>query len=116
MHLAEVLGATCQEYFVRKANRSRGILSNTHLVVATSEGSKYEASKKWKIPAVTKQWVLDAAKSGSVPPVNEYLVDACKPLQSNTDISNKISLPDKEIEKENINHIDVKQVMMQNLM
>ncbi|GIY17018.1 DNA topoisomerase 2-binding protein 1-A [Caerostris extrusa] len=109
MHLAEVLGATCQEYFVRKANRSRGILSNTHLVVATPKGSKYEASKKWKIPAVTKQWVLDAAKSGSIPPVNEYLVDACKPLQSNTDISNKISLPDKE-EKENINHIDVKQV------
>ncbi|GIY02565.1 DNA topoisomerase 2-binding protein 1-A [Caerostris darwini] len=110
MHLAEVLGATCQEYFVRKANRSRGILSNTHLVVATPEGSKYEASKKWKIPAVTKQWVLDAATSGSVPPVNEYLVDACKPLQSNTDISNKISLTDKEIEKENINHIDIKQV------
>ncbi|CAL1290613.1 unnamed protein product [Larinioides sclopetarius] len=46
MHLAEVLGATCQEYFVRKANRSRGILSNTHLIVATPEGSKYEASKK----------------------------------------------------------------------
>ncbi|KAG8198438.1 hypothetical protein JTE90_022176 [Oedothorax gibbosus] len=85
MHLAEVLGATCQEYFVRKANKSRGILSNTHLVVATPEGSKYEAAKKWKIPAVTKHWVLDAANLGVAPSLEKYLVDACVPVQMQED-------------------------------
>ncbi|XP_055941257.1 DNA topoisomerase 2-binding protein 1-A-like isoform X2 [Argiope bruennichi] len=104
MHLAEVLGATCQEYFVRKANRSRGILSNTHLIVATPEGSKYEASKKWKIPAVKKQWVLNAAKSGSIPPVEKYLVDNPPLLQINEDI-HETSITGKE----NINCNDIHQ-------
>ena len=75
MHLAESLGAICQEYFVRKANPAKGVLSNTHLVVSMPSGSKYEASKKWKIPAITKKWVIDTAKFGVVPPIDNYLVE-----------------------------------------
>ncbi|XP_054711049.1 DNA topoisomerase 2-binding protein 1-like [Uloborus diversus] len=108
MHLAEVLGATCQEYFVRKANKTKGVLANTHLVVATPEGSKYEASKKWKIPAVTKYWVLDAAKTGTLPMIDDYLVDACNAEPSNrSNIEQKpTSMVEQKIEEyKNVKHV-----------
>ncbi|XP_013785818.1 DNA topoisomerase 2-binding protein 1-like isoform X2 [Limulus polyphemus] len=76
MHLAEVLGGTCQEYFVRKANKSRGLLPNTHLVVQNPEGSKYEAAKKWNIPAVKKDWLLETAESGEKALEEDFLVDS----------------------------------------
>ncbi|XP_076358286.1 mutagen-sensitive 101 isoform X2 [Tachypleus tridentatus] len=76
MHLAEVLGGTCQEYFVRKANKSRGLLPNTHLVVQNPEGSKYEAAKKWNIPAVKKDWLLQTAESGEKALEEDFLVDS----------------------------------------
>ena len=53
LHLAELLGATCQEYFVRKPNGT--LEANTHLLLKEGEGSKYKAAKKWKIPTVTKE-------------------------------------------------------------
>lgn len=53
LHLAELLGATCQEYFVRKANGT--LQANTHLLLKEGEGNKYKAAKKWKIPIVTKE-------------------------------------------------------------
>ncbi|GFS61654.1 DNA topoisomerase 2-binding protein 1-A [Nephila pilipes] len=109
MYLSENLGATVQEYFVRKANRSRGILSNTHLIAAAPEGSKYEAAKKWKIPAVTKQWVLDAAKSGAAPSVDKYLVDVCAILEENDILCNPVVL-EKTIGKENIKQNEVQEI------
>lgn len=30
----------------------------THLICPAPEGSKYEASVKWGVPAVTKEWLL----------------------------------------------------------
>ena len=38
---------------MKKANKS--LQASTHLVVNAPEGSKYNAAKKWKLPAVTKQ-------------------------------------------------------------
>ena len=43
----------CQEYFVRKANKS--LQASTHLIVREPEGSKYNAARKWNIPAVAKE-------------------------------------------------------------
>lgn len=43
----------CQEYFVRKANKD--LKASTHLVVKEAEGSKYQAAKKWNIPAISKR-------------------------------------------------------------
>ncbi|KFM76256.1 DNA topoisomerase 2-binding protein 1, partial [Stegodyphus mimosarum] len=100
MYLAEALGAVCQEYFVRRANKSKGVLSNTHLIVATPEGSKYEAAKKWNIPAVTKQWVLDAAKHGTVPPISKYMVEAAA-LPIEHDTKSALSSKNATIEKMN---------------
>lgn len=54
-HIAEIIGAVCQDYFVRKAQPRKKLQANTHLVVNGAEGSKYEAALKWNIPAVDKR-------------------------------------------------------------
>ena len=64
-HIAEILGAVCQDFFVRKANAKKGLVGNTHLVVNAPEGSKFEAALKWEIPAVDKGWVIACAKQSS---------------------------------------------------
>ncbi|XP_023241531.1 DNA topoisomerase 2-binding protein 1-A-like isoform X2 [Centruroides sculpturatus] len=75
MELAENMGSCTQECFVRKANKKHGLLPNTHLIVAVSEGSKYEASKKWNIPAVTKEWLFECIKMGKRVNEVDYLLD-----------------------------------------
>uniref|UniRef100_A0A7N6BFQ0 BRCT domain-containing protein n=1 Tax=Anabas testudineus TaxID=64144 RepID=A0A7N6BFQ0_ANATE len=62
--LAKHLGATVQDYFVRLANQKKGMLASTHLVLHSPEGTKYEAAKKWGLPAVTMYWILESARTG----------------------------------------------------
>jgi len=50
-----LLSCSVQEYFVKRANR--GLLPSTHLIVSAADGSKYNAAKKWKLPAVSKLYV-----------------------------------------------------------
>jgi len=50
-----LLFCSVQEYFVKRANR--GLLPSTHLIVSAADGSKYNAAKKWKLPAVSKLYV-----------------------------------------------------------
>lgn len=38
---------------------------NTHLVVPTADGAKYEAAKKWGLKVVTADWLYACVKSGS---------------------------------------------------
>lgn len=66
IHLAETLGATCQEFLARSANRSnqRKLRPNTHLVAREPEGSKFKAATSWGLPVVTKDWLIASAKSG----------------------------------------------------
>ncbi|XP_052252973.1 DNA topoisomerase 2-binding protein 1-like [Dreissena polymorpha] len=71
--IAEVLGATCQGYFVRTAKNN--LLPSTHLVVNAAEGSKYEAAKKWGIPALSKLWILSCARQGKKVPEDKYLIE-----------------------------------------
>lgn len=73
LHIAELLGAQCQEYFVRKAVNK--LEANTHLLLRDPEGTKYMAAKKWKVPAVTKEWLLACARAGRKQPEKDYLVD-----------------------------------------
>ncbi|MGH0123457.1 UNVERIFIED_CONTAM: hypothetical protein FKN15_011972 [Acipenser sinensis] len=75
VYLAELLGARVQEYFVRKANQRKGMLASTHLVLKEPEGSKYEAAKKWNMPAVTMRWVLDSAHTGRRAEEDRFLVE-----------------------------------------
>jgi topoisomerase (DNA) II binding protein 1 len=54
MHLADMTGATVQEYFVRVAKPRQNLQGSTHLVVNAPTGGKFNAANKWNIPAVDK--------------------------------------------------------------
>ncbi|KAK6180631.1 hypothetical protein SNE40_008642 [Patella caerulea] len=71
--LAEILGAICQDYFMK--NASKGHLKCSHLVVNEPKGSKYAASVKWNIPAVDKEWVFSCAQSGKRLPEENFLIE-----------------------------------------
>lgn len=60
------LGAVAQEYFVRKESKKASITlkASTHLILNKPEGSKYDASVKWNIPCVAKEWLYQCAISG----------------------------------------------------
>ncbi|XP_041263834.1 DNA topoisomerase 2-binding protein 1 [Onychostruthus taczanowskii] len=74
-YLAELLGARVQEFFVRKANAKKGMFASTHLVVREPNGSKYEAAKKWNLPAVTAAWLLQSARTGKRADESKFLVE-----------------------------------------
>jgi twin BRCT domain len=51
-----------QDVFAKKTTADRGAIASTHLVCPAPEGSKYAAAVKWKLPAVTKDWLLKCAE------------------------------------------------------
>ncbi|XP_014869751.1 DNA topoisomerase 2-binding protein 1 [Poecilia latipinna] len=75
VELAKHLGANVQDYFVRLANQKKGMLASTHLVLQTPDGTKYQAAKKWGLPAVTMRWILESARTGKRAAEEKYLVD-----------------------------------------
>lgn len=60
---------------MRLANQKKGMLASTHLVLQTPDGTKYQAAKKWGLPAVTMYWILESARSGQRPGEERFLVD-----------------------------------------
>ncbi|XP_048156257.1 DNA topoisomerase 2-binding protein 1 isoform X1 [Corvus hawaiiensis] len=79
VYLAGVLGARVQEFFVRKASAKKGMFASTHLVVREPNGSKYEAAKKWTLPAVTVAWLLQSARTGKRADESKFLVENAEP-------------------------------------
>ncbi|XP_053198705.1 DNA topoisomerase 2-binding protein 1 [Scomber japonicus] len=75
VELAKHLGANVQDYFVRLANQKKGMLASTHLVLQCPDGTKYQAAKKWGLPAVTMHWILESARSGQRAAEERFLVD-----------------------------------------
>ncbi|XP_030406997.1 DNA topoisomerase 2-binding protein 1 isoform X2 [Gopherus evgoodei] len=73
--LAGLLGARVQEFFVRRANPKKGMFASTHLVVKEPDGSKYEAAKKWNLPAVTMAWLLESARTGKKADESKFPVE-----------------------------------------
>ncbi|CAM5092778.1 unnamed protein product [Eretmochelys imbricata] len=73
--LAGLLGARVQEFFVRRANPTKGMFASTHLVVKEPDGSKYEAAKKWNLPAVTMAWLLQSARTGKKADESKFPVE-----------------------------------------
>lgn len=69
------LMSSVQNYFVRVANKKNGMLPNTHLVLQSPEGTKYQAAKKWGLPAVSMGWVLECAQTGQKAEEKRYLID-----------------------------------------
>ncbi|XP_029954864.1 DNA topoisomerase 2-binding protein 1-A-like [Salarias fasciatus] len=75
VELAKHLGANVQDYFVRLANQKKGMLASTHLVLQSPEGTKFQAAKKWGLPAVTMHWILESARTGKKAVEDRFLVD-----------------------------------------
>ncbi|KAI4547886.1 hypothetical protein MG293_000216 [Ovis ammon polii] len=92
--LANHLGASVQEYFVRKSNAKKGMFASTHLVLKEPGGSKYEAAKKWNLPAVTIAWLLESARLGKRANENHFLIEnSSKEEQSlETETTNEVNL------------------------
>ncbi|XP_014645010.1 PREDICTED: DNA topoisomerase 2-binding protein 1 isoform X3 [Ceratotherium simum simum] len=92
--LANRLGASVQEFFVRKSNAKKGMLASTHLVLKEPGGSKYEAAKKWNLPAVTIAWLLETARMGKRANESHFLIEnSPKEEQSlETEITNGVNL------------------------
>ena len=65
-------GASCQEYFVRKA--SRNYQASTHLLCQNLDGNKYKAAVKWNIPVVSQEWLFACAASGTSVAIDDYPV------------------------------------------
>ncbi|XP_054984317.1 DNA topoisomerase 2-binding protein 1 isoform X1 [Sorex araneus] len=74
-YLANLLGASVQEFFVRKSSAKKGMLASTHLVLKEPNGSKYEASKKWNLPAVSVAWLLETARTGKRASESLFLIE-----------------------------------------
>lgn len=81
-NIAELLGARVQEFFVRKVNVKKDMLASTHLVLQEPQGSKYEAAKKWSLPAVSPAWIFESARTGKKADESNYFIDNCtKPVE-----------------------------------
>ncbi|XP_032725151.1 DNA topoisomerase 2-binding protein 1 [Lontra canadensis] len=92
--LANHLGASVQEFFVRKSNAKKGMFASTHLVLKEPGGSKYEAAKKWNLPAVTISWLLETARMGKRADESHFLIEkSAKEEQSvETETTNRVNL------------------------
>jgi len=47
--------------FARKPNTDTNTYGSTHLVCPTPEGNKYNVAVRWKLPAVTADWLKACA-------------------------------------------------------
>lgn len=73
-----------QETFARKNNQKKNALASTHLVCCEPGSQKYNAAVKWKLPAVSHEWLLACAKQGQHVSEDAYLVgeSSCKTAMS----------------------------------
>ncbi|XP_018339764.1 PREDICTED: DNA topoisomerase 2-binding protein 1-A isoform X3 [Trachymyrmex septentrionalis] len=72
--LAMKLGAICQDMFARKANAEKNTHGSTHLVCPSPEGNKYNAAVRWKLPAVTADWLKTCADELTLVDETPFLV------------------------------------------
>lgn len=58
----------------RRANAESGMHGSTHLVCPTPEGNKYNAAVRWKLPAVTADWLKTCADQLTLVDETPFLV------------------------------------------
>ncbi|XP_011313192.1 DNA topoisomerase 2-binding protein 1 isoform X2 [Fopius arisanus] len=72
--LATILGARHQDTFARKTNLEKGLYGGTHLICMSPEGNKYNAAVKWRLPAVTAEWLKACAEKFTLVNETPFLV------------------------------------------
>ncbi|XP_050524505.1 DNA topoisomerase 2-binding protein 1-B [Daktulosphaira vitifoliae] len=85
-----LLGAHYQDALSRKPKLADNIMVTTHLICPNPEGPKYEASVKWGVPVVSKEWLLDCVKYKRRLSENQYPIDN----KGNETIADKSSIID----------------------
>lgn len=80
--IIESMGGIYQEQFLRKPLPDKQLLASTHLICSETKGKKFEAARKWNIPAITKDWLLDCLTSDNLKPLDDYLVSETLPSSS----------------------------------
>lgn len=59
---------------------------STHLLCPSGTGAKFDKACEWRLPVINMDWLAQTAKTGIIPPVQEYLVGgapAPNPLATN---------------------------------
>lgn len=51
------------------------MFASTHLILKEPGGSKYEAAKKWNLPAVTVEWLFESARMGKRADESHFLIE-----------------------------------------
>ncbi|CAH2269810.1 jg1105 [Pararge aegeria aegeria] len=74
--LAKLLGAVTQLRFCRR--NTTNAMASTHLICPTPTGDKYQGAVKWSLPAVTADWLLECARTGTKVSECGYLVGDTK--------------------------------------
>ncbi|CAG9818278.1 unnamed protein product [Phaedon cochleariae] len=77
-NLIEALGGLSQEQFARVRNVAKKVVASTHLVSSEATGKKYEASLKWGLPVVSKDWLLKCAETGKKAYEGDFLIGDSK--------------------------------------
>lgn len=87
--LAMTLGAICQDMFARKANAEKNTHGSTHLICPSPEGNKYNAAVRWKLPAVTADWLKTCGDQLTLVDETPFLVgETIAPERSNISEAN----------------------------
>ncbi|XP_043677454.1 DNA topoisomerase 2-binding protein 1 isoform X1 [Vespula pensylvanica] len=97
--LAEELGAICQDILARKTNEEKNTYASTHLVCPTPEGHKYKAAVKWKLPAVTAEWLKDCGTRVKRLDETPYLVGETKAPERPAEAANVSSTRENSFAK-----------------
>ncbi|KAF8556500.1 hypothetical protein OG21DRAFT_1602206 [Imleria badia] len=63
--LVRAIGITLEPTFSRRS---------THLLCPCGTGAKFDKALEWRIPVVSLAWLEGTARSGTIPPVDDYLV------------------------------------------
>nr|CAH7737114.1 unnamed protein product [Callosobruchus chinensis] len=77
--LIEFLGGLAQEQFARVTLESKNVYGCTHLVCPTPTGKKYTAALKWGRAVVSKDWLLECAKTGKKAWEGDFVLGDSKP-------------------------------------
>lgn len=64
-----------QDMFAKKPSPEKNVVPSTHLVCPLPSGNKYQAAKKWGVPVVSADWLVECARVPSRVPEDPFLVD-----------------------------------------
>ncbi|XP_014482988.1 PREDICTED: DNA topoisomerase 2-binding protein 1-A isoform X2 [Dinoponera quadriceps] len=104
--LGTELGAICQDIFSRKANAGKNVYGSTHLVCPTPEGNKYNAAVRWKLPAVTANWLKACADQLTLVDETSFLVGETRAPDRSTVSCINIEINPSNVDESEMNSAD----------